>query len=177
MSFTLIYNADNKLRAATAALIQDDLNKVGIKMVPSGVDFNTLVTKTRSYHQYEACLLGLGSAVPSDPGMGANFWKSTGITHYWDMKQPEGKPDTPAEARIDAAFQRNVGTPDLAGRKQAYHDMSQTLNDECFLVWLPTLELKIPVSDRYGNVHPSPMPHRILWNADRIFQKRPRKTS
>ena len=177
VSFTVIYNADNKLRAAMATLIQDDLSKVGIKLVPSGVDFNTLVTKTRSDHQYEACLLGLGSAVPSDPGMGANFWKSTGITHYWDMKQPEGKPDTPAEARIDAAFQRNVGTPDLAGRKQAYHDMSQTLNDECFLVWLPTLELKIPVSDRYGNVHPSPMPHRILWNADRIFQKRPRKTS
>jgi hypothetical protein len=55
--------------------------------------------------------------------------------------------------------------------------MSQTLNDECLVVWLPTLLMRLPVSDRYGNVHPSPMPHRILWNADRIFQKSARKSS
>jgi peptide/nickel transport system substrate-binding protein len=177
VSFTVIYNADNKLRAAMATLIQDDLSKVGIKLVPSGLDFNTTISKTRSDHSYEACLLGLGSAVPADPGMGANFWKSTGMTHYWDMRQPEGRPDTPAEARLDAAFQRNVGTTDLAARRAAYHDMSQTLNDECLVVWLPTLLMRLPVSDRYGNVHPSPMPHRILWNADRIFQKSARKSS
>ena len=51
-----------------------------------------------------------------------------------------------------------------------YREMAQTLNDECFLVWLPTLRMKLPVSARFGNVHPSPMPHRILWNSDRIFQ-------
>ncbi len=55
--------------------------------------------------------------------------------------------------------------------------MAQALNDECFIVWLPTALMKIPVSDRFGNVHPSPMPHRILWNSQAIFQKRPRKTS
>jgi peptide/nickel transport system substrate-binding protein len=177
VSFTVIYNGDNKLRASMATLIQDDLNKVGIKLVPSGLDFNTLVGKTRGDHQYEACLLGLGSAVPADPGMGANFWKSTGMTHYWDMKQPEGKPDTPADARLNEQFQQNVSTTDLAARKLAYHDMGQTLNDECLVVWLPTLLMRLPVSDRFGNVHPSPMPHRILWNADRIFQKHPRKAS
>ncbi len=177
VSFTVIFNADNKLRASMATLIQDDLNKVGIKLVPSGLDFNTLLSKTRSDHQYEACMGGLGSAVPSDPGMGANFWKSSGLTHFWDNKQPEGKPDTPAEGRIDAMFQRNVGTTDLAARKAAYHDMSQTLNDETLVVWLPTLLMRLPVSDLFGNVHPSPMPHRILWNADRIFQKHPRKRS
>ena len=177
VAFTLIFNADNKLRAAMVPLLQDDLAKVGIKAIPSGLDFNTLVTKTRSDHQYEACLLGLGSAVPSDPGMGANFWKYTGVTHYWNMKQPEGHPDTPAEMRVAEAFQRNVGTVDLTARKAAFHDMAQTLNDECFLIWLPTQLMKLPVSSRFGNVHPSPMPHRILWNADRIYMKHPRKPS
>ncbi len=177
VAFTLIYNADNKVRASMATLLQDDLAKVGIRLTPSGVDFNTLVTKTRSDFQYEACLLGLGSAVPSDPGMGANFWKSTGLTHYWDVRQPEGKPDTPAEARINEIFQRHVNTTDLAERKATYREMSQVLNDECFVVWLPTLLMRIPVSSRFGNIHPSPMPHRILWNADRIFQKSPAKPS
>jgi len=173
VSFTLMFNGDNKLRQSISALLQDDLAKVGVRLIPTGIDFNTLVTRVRNEHQYDACLLGLGSAVPADPGMGANFWRSSGLTHYWDIGQPEGRPDTPAEARIDALFQRHVGTTDLAERKASYHEMSQLLNDECFLIWLPTVLMRVPVSSRFGNVHPSPMPHRILWNSDRIFQKRP----
>ena len=50
VSFTVIYNADNKLRASMATLVQDDLNKVGIKLVLSGLDFSTVSSKTRSDH-------------------------------------------------------------------------------------------------------------------------------
>jgi peptide/nickel transport system substrate-binding protein len=171
VSFTLMFNSDNKLRTAIATLLQDDLAQVGIKLIPTGMDFNTLVTKARHEFEYDACLLGLSSAVPADPGMGPNFWKSTGLTHYWHIRQPEGRPGTPAEARVDELFQRHVSTTDLAERKATYREMSQILNDECFVIWLPTAQMKIPVSSRFGNVHPSPMPHRILWNSDRIFQK------
>jgi ABC-type transport system substrate-binding protein len=171
VSFTLLYNSDNKLREAIAALLQDDLAKVGIRMIPTGLDFSTVVTRTRHDLQYEACLGGLGSAVPADPGMGPNFWKSTGITHFWDVRQPAGRPDTPAEARMNALFDAHVATTDLAQRRAAFREMSAILNEECFVVWLPTVVLRIPVSSRFGNVHPSPMPHRILWNADRIFRR------
>jgi hypothetical protein len=51
--------------------------------------------------------------------------------------------------------------------------MSQLLNDECFVIWLPTQEMKIPIRTRFGNVHPSPMPHRILWNSVVLFDKHP----
>ena len=151
--------------------VKDDLAKVGIKLTPSGLDFNTMVTKTRHEFDYDACLLGLGSAVPSDPGMGPNFWKSSGLTHYWNVAQP--RPDTPAEARIDSLFQVCIGTTDLAARKAAYRQMAEILNDECFVIWLPTLELKIPIRSRFGNVHPSQMPHRILWNSAVLFDKHP----
>jgi peptide/nickel transport system substrate-binding protein len=171
VAFTIVYNADNKLRQAVSTLLQDDLARVGIKLTPSGLDFNTMVTKTRHEFDYDACLLGLGSAIPSDPGMGPNFWRSSGLTHYWDIGQPH--PDTRAVARIDSLFQACVGTTDLARRKAAYHQMAGILNDECFVVWLPTLELKIPIRNRFGNVHPSPMPHRILWNSAVLFDRHP----
>jgi peptide/nickel transport system substrate-binding protein len=171
VAFTIVYNADNKLRQAVSTLLQDDLARVGIKLTPSGLDFNTMITKTRHEFDYDACLGGLGSAIPSDPGMGPNFWKSSGLTHYWDVGQPH--PETRAEARIDSLFQACVGTTDLAGRKAAYRQMAEILNDECFVVWLPTLELKIPIRNRFGNVHPSPMPHRILWNSAVLFDKHP----
>jgi len=171
LSFTLIFNGDNKLRQAIATLLQDDLAKVGIKVTPSGLDFNTLITKSRHEYDYDACLLGLGSAVPSDPGMGPNFWRSSGLTHYWDAGQPH--PETRAEARIDSVFQASISTTDLAARKAAYHQMSQIMNDECFVIWLPTIDLRIPVRSHFGNVHPSQMPHRILWNSAVLFDKHP----
>ena len=171
VSFTIIYNGDNKLRQAMATLLQDDLAKVGIKLTPSGLDFNTLITKTRSELDYDACLGGLGSSVPSDPGMGPNFWRSSGLTHYWDLGQPH--PDTRAEARIDSLVQAGISTTDLEVRKAAYRQMAQILNDECFVIWLPTIDLRIPVRNRFGNVHPSPMPHRILWNSAVLFDKHP----
>jgi len=173
VAFTMIYNGDNKLRAATATLLQDDLAKVGIKLTPAGLDFNTLVTMTRHERDYDACSGGLGSAVPSDPGMGANFWKSGGLTHYWDVEQPRGRSDTRAEARIDSLFAACIGTTDLAERKRAYSEMSRTLNDECFVIWLPTIQLKVPVRSRFANVSPSPMPPRILWNSATIFDRGP----
>jgi hypothetical protein len=39
-------------------------------------------------------------------------------------------------------------------------------------IWLPIQTVKVPVSNRFGNVQPSVMAHRILWNIDRVFLKR-----
>ena len=71
--------------------IKDDLAKVGIKCTPAGLDFNTLITNLRSDFQYEAILLGLQIGDPPDPGMGQNVWRSSGLTHYWNIKQPQAR--------------------------------------------------------------------------------------
>ncbi len=172
VEFSLMVNPENKLRGAMAALLVDDFAKVGVRMTLATVDFNTLVTRVRDAHEFEACLLGVGMGVPADPAMGANFWKSTGRTHYWNLGQPEGHPDTPAEGRIDALFEEHVGTVDMAVRKARYAEMSRILNDECFVLWLPTSRLLIAVRNGFGNLAPSPMSPRVLWNADRIFVKK-----
>jgi len=39
-------------------------------------------------------------------------------------------------------------------------------------VWLPTQIIKIPVRNHFGNVRPSVIPHRILWNIEQVFAKR-----
>lgn len=169
VQFTMITNGDNKLRTDMINLVKDDLAKVGVKMIPSPLDFNTMITKLRSDFSYESALLGLGSAVPSDPGMGQNVWKSSGLTHYWNIKQ--AKPGTPEEARVDQLMMQNILTHDMAVRRQTWHEVMQIVNDQCWLIWLPSQQMKLPVRSRFGNVQPSPMPHRILWNADRIFRK------
>ena len=58
-------------------------------------------------------------------------------------------------------------------RRRTFHDLMQIVNDQCWFVWLPVQQMRIPVRSKFGNVSPSPMPHRILWNIDRVYVKPP----
>jgi peptide/nickel transport system substrate-binding protein len=172
VSFTMKTNGDNAVRMAMCNFIRDDLSKVGIKCIPSGVDFNTLVTNVREDFQYESLLLGLSSGVPPDPGMSQNVWRSSGPTHYWNIRQEH--PETEVDATLDRLMDANLGTLDLGERKRTSREMQELLNRECLFIWLPTLRAKIPISNRFGNLQPSVIPHRILWNIDRVYQKKAR---
>jgi peptide/nickel transport system substrate-binding protein len=167
LGFTLKTNSDNRIRVSMANFIRDDLAKVGIRVTLAPVDFNTLVVNLRDDYQYEAALLGLQTGVPPDPGMGQNVWRSSGRTHYWNPQQP--KPETPQEARIDQLMDVIVGTPDLPTRQAAWKEVENTINEQAWLIWLPTVTAKLPLSNRFGNVQPSVIPHRLIWNSDRIF--------
>ncbi len=168
--FSMMTNADNTVRTDMLTLIVDDLAKIGIRVTPAPLEMSALLGHTRSDLRYDACLLGLGSASPADPGMYPNVIKSSGLTHYWRSRQPV--PSTPEEARMDALFERNVYTADLQVRHRTYHDIAALMNQQAWFVWLPTQLMRLPVRARFGNVHPTPIPNRILWNADRVFVRR-----
>jgi peptide/nickel transport system substrate-binding protein len=170
ISFTLQTNSSNLLRVGMANFIKDDLAKVGIKVTPLPVEFNTLITHIRQDFQYEACMLGLASGVPPDPGMSQNVYRSSGLTHYWNILQP--RPETEAEAKIDALTTQMVATNDLEARKKSFVEMQNLVNQECFVIWLPSLIYKVPIRNKFGNIHPTVIPHRIIWNIDRVFMKR-----
>jgi peptide/nickel transport system substrate-binding protein len=169
LSFALKTHADNAARVGMCNFIKDDLAKVGIRCFPTSVDFNTLVSNLRNDFQYDAVLVGFQSAVPPDPGMAQNVLRSSGLTHYWNIKQP--RPETSTEAEIDRLVEANVTTADLAARRQTWEQIETLVNRECFIEWLPSVITKLPVRNRFGNLQPSVMPHRLLWNIDRVFVK------
>lgn len=169
IGFTIKTNSDNKIRVAMANFIRDDLAKIGVKVTLVPVDFNTLITNLREDFQYEAILLGLQSGVPPDPAQGQNVYRSSGQTHYWNIRQPT--PESPEEARINSLMDVIVSTTDLERQKAAWKDMQNIMNDQCWFVWLPTLKAKVPVRNRFGNLQPTVIPHRVIWNIDRVYVK------
>ena len=169
VSFVLKSPADNAVLMQECPFIQDDLAKVGIRCVPSGVAFMTMVANLRYDCQYEALLLGYRGGVPPDPGMNQNIFKSSGSLHTWNILQPA--PETSAEAAIDSLLAENVATTDMATRKQTWTEIQKTLNRECFLIWMPIPRLKVPIRNRFGNLEPTALPPQVFWNVDRIFVK------
>ncbi|HEY3216648.1 MAG TPA: ABC transporter substrate-binding protein [Candidatus Eisenbacteria bacterium] len=172
--FTIKTNAEATPRVAMCNFVRDDLAKIGIQCTPKPVEFNTLTTNIHRDFQYEAIMLGFGGAVPPDPGMGQNVWRSSGFSHQWNVEQPH--PETPEEAEIDRLMTENVTTQDLAARKRTWTAIRNIVNEQCWLVWLPTVKAKVPISNRFGNLRPTVIYHRILWNIDQVFLKslRPR---
>ncbi len=169
VSFTLKTNSDNVMRVSMANFVRDDLAKVGIKLTLVPIDFNTLITNIRDDFQYDTFLLGLQSGVPPDPALGQNVYRSSGRTHQWNPGQP--KPETPQEARIDSLMDIIVGNPELAARQTAWREVENIINEQSWLIWLPTPIVKLPVSNRFGNIKPSVIPHRLLWNIDEVYLK------
>ena len=171
VNFMLKTNSSNALRLSMANFIRDDLAKVGIRMTLTPIDFNTLITNMTRDFQFEAILLGFQSSVPPSPFGGQNVWRSSGESHNWFVRQQ--KPATPQEARIDRALNDMLTSQDRALHRELWNEIQNIINDQAWFIWLPIQTIKVPVSNRFGNVQPSVMAHRILWNIDRVFVKRP----
>jgi peptide/nickel transport system substrate-binding protein len=167
--FQLKTNADNTMRVATANFVRDDLAKVGIRVILSPIDFSSVITNLRNDLQFEAILLGSQSGVPPDPAGSQNLLRSSGISHYFFVKQQ--KPWTAEEARIDRLLDQFVTALDMGQRKAIWKEIQTIWNEQGWFVWLPILNVKLPVSDRFGNVRPSVMAHRILWNIEQVYVK------
>jgi peptide/nickel transport system substrate-binding protein len=169
VSFMLKTNSSNALRVSMSNFIRDDLAKIGVRMTLTPIDFNTLITNLHADFQYEAMMLGFQSSVPPTPFGGQNVWRSSGESHNWFVRQQ--KPATPLEARIDRALDEMLMTQDHQIQMERWKEIQNIVNDQAWFIWLPIATIKVPVSNRFGNVQPSVMAHRILWNIDRVFVK------
>src|SRR5205085_2524129 len=85
-------NANNIDRVRVASILVEDLAKIGLKVTSEPLDFNALVEKIRHTYDYDAIILGTGSAVPPVPMLSDNVYLSYGITHYWFPNQDPKKP-------------------------------------------------------------------------------------
>ena len=166
--FTLETNAGST-RVQMANFVRDDLARIGIQCAVAAVDFNTMLKNMREDFDYDAVLAGLGAAVPPDPGMCGNFYRSSGLSHFWNIRQT--RPETPEEARLDALFGELLRPGSPAARQRLSAQLDEIVDDQCWVIWLPTMKAKLPVRNRFGNVHPTILPQRLLWNIETVFVK------
>ena len=101
VEFTLIVPAENDARKLEAAVVQEDLAKLGIKMQVVPIENAAVFDRWAKTYDYDAVLLGL-SQTDIEPSSYANFLLSSAATHQWQPKQKTAA--TEWEARIDQLF-------------------------------------------------------------------------
>jgi peptide/nickel transport system substrate-binding protein len=166
VEFSVITNAGNMERMRMAAMIQQDLAGIGIRLNVVTLDFSSLIDRiTRSFN-YEACLLGLVNN-DLDPDAQMNVWLSSADNHQWNPN--EKKPATAWEAEIDRLMRAQATTLDVKKRKQEVDEVEEIVWREEPFIYLVNKDALAGVSTRLRNVHPVALRPQVYWNIDELW--------
>jgi len=166
VEFSLMYPAENEPRKLMAAVIQEDLAKLGIKMNVVPVEQTAVSRAANETYDYEAMLFGL-TVSGIEPTTFANFLLSNAATHQWQPKQKT--PATEWEAKIDKLFAEQAGEADPQKRAQLFHEIQRIMADETPVVPIVSRHIVAAVNQRVGNYAPSSIFPYSIWNAEELF--------
>lgn len=166
VEFTLIVPAENEPRKLMAAVIQQDLAKLGIAMQVAPIDIKGLTERWSGTYDYDAALMGT-SQTGTDPAGFATFLKSSGSVHQWHPKQQ--KPATEWEARIDQLVTALSEDPDREARKRAFNEIQAIMAEETPVISIVSRHVVSAANSRVGNFVPGSFLPYSLWNAERLF--------
>ncbi|MGH9606099.1 MAG: ABC transporter substrate-binding protein [Terracidiphilus sp.] len=170
VEFSLVTNAGNKTRELMAAMIQQDLAGIGIRLNVVTLDFPSLIERMTRTFNYEACLLGLVNN-DLDPDTQMNVWLSSGENHIWNPDQKT--PATPWEAQIDALMREQASDLDIRKRKLAVDKVQSIVWQQEPFIYLVNPDSLSAVSPALLNAHPVVLRPQVFWNIDQLMLARP----
>ncbi len=167
IEIVLVSNIGNAAREKAAVMIQEDLKKIGIKVIYTPVSFEILRNKVDATFDYECALMGLGGG-GVDPATQINVLRSSEELHQWFPFQKS--PSTDWEARIDALMDAQMRTLDFAERKKAFDEVQVILAEELPMIYTVSPFSYAAIRADIGNVRPAALTtYRVTWNIEELY--------
>jgi peptide/nickel transport system substrate-binding protein len=163
IEFSLITNSGNREREAMAALIQEDLRKIGITLNIVTLDFNSFIERITTTSQYEAGLLGMANE-EVDPAEQMDIWLSSGSMHAWWPAQKT--PATLWEAEIDKLELMQASEPSRQKRKRAFDEVQRIIVEQQPVIELVNPDIIAVTSASLRGLQPVAAPPQFLWNIE-----------
>jgi peptide/nickel transport system substrate-binding protein len=163
VEFSLVTNADSRTRTQIGALVQQDLEKIGVRVNFTLLEFQSLIERVMGTRAYEACLLGL-SNTEIDPNEETNVWLSSGTHHAWNPGQT--KPATDWEAEIDRLVKLQATAPTFAKRKAAFDGVQRIFADQVPIIYLVYPNVLVGVAPHVRGASPSVFTPHLFWNVE-----------
>ncbi len=152
-AFTVLTNAGNESRAKVAAIIQQNLAAVGVKMEIRTLEWAAFINDFVDKKKFDALILGW--SITPDPDQ-FDIWSST-KTGPKELNHVGFK-----NAEVDRLLEAGRRTFDQAARKKAYDRIQEILAEEQPLVFLYVPEALPAVQVRFKGIEPAPA--GISWN-------------
>jgi len=168
VEFSLLVPAESEPRKLMAAVVQEDLAKLGIRMQVVPIEFAAVTNAWTKTYEYDAILLGL-SLTDLEPATYASLLLSSGDAHQWRPNQKS--PATEWEKKIDELFVEQARESDPEKRKSKFYEIQRIVADESPVVPIVTRHVVSAANSRVGNFSPSPIFPYSMWNAEELFIK------
>jgi len=168
VEFSIITSASNADRAKMAALIQDDMKQLGMRVQVVPLELRSLIDRITQTKQYDACVLGIAS-FDADPNSDLNVWLSSGGMHLWNPSQKH--PATDWEAEIDRLMEQQLTATGAAQRKKLYDRVQEILAERQPMIFLASPDILVGAKKSIGNFHPAVLEPYVLWNVDQLYQR------
>jgi len=165
VEFSVVTNAGNLSREKMAAMIQQDLGAIGVKLNIVTLDFASLIERLTKTFAYEACLLGMTN-VDLDPNLQMNVWLSSASNHQWNPNQKT--PATSWEAEIDRLMQSQASEPNPTRRKQFFDRVQHIAWEQAPFLYLLNKNSLIAVSPSLHNVKAALIRPYVYWNVENL---------
>jgi peptide/nickel transport system substrate-binding protein len=166
VEFSVITSSSNADRAKMAALIQDDLKQLGMKVQVVPLELRSLIDRVTQTKEYDACVLGIAS-FDADPNSDLNVWLSSGGMHLWNPSQSH--PATPWEAEIDHLMQEQLIATNSTERKKLYDRVQELLAEHQPMIFLASPDILVGAKNIIGNFHPAVLEPYVLWNVEQLY--------
>ena len=168
VEFSIVTSASNAERAKMAALIQDDLKQLGMRVQVVPLELRSLIDRVTQTKEYDACVLGIAS-YDADPNSDLNVWLSSGGMHLWNPS--EKRPATDWEAEIDRLMEQQLTVTSTAQRKKLYDRVQEILAERQPMIFLASPDVLVGAKTGIGNFHPAVLEPYVLWNVEQLYQR------
>jgi len=163
--FTVLTNAGNDARAKTAAILQQNLAEVGIRMKIRTVEWAAFINEFIDKRKFDAVILGWN--ITPDPDQ-FDIWHSSKTgpkeLNHVGFANPE----------VDRLLDEGRSTFDIEQRKKAYFRIQAILAEEQPYVFLYVPEALPVVSNRFRGIVPAPAGityNFVKWYVPAALQK------
>jgi len=166
---TIVYRGNSSIERG-AAVLRDELKKIGVRMDVVLLEQNALIQRMLQ-GDFESIMFVFTQS-SFDPAMNADFWLSSGSAHVWNIGQP--KPATDWEKQIDDLMVTVMSGVDQAERKRAFDEIQKIFADQLPVLFFVTPRLYFATSSRVGGLTPAIIRPQLLWNAERMTVRQAR---
>jgi peptide/nickel transport system substrate-binding protein len=166
VEFTLVVPVENEARKAMAAIIQEDLARLGIKVQVAPLEFQALSARWQQSKDYDAILLGTTVTEP-DPSSYVNYLISSSPTRPW---QPKKEAATEGwEKQLDELLKAQAHEREAERRKALFRDAQLILAEQLPVIPIVARHIIVAANTRVRNYRPSTIVPYSLWNAEELF--------
>ena len=165
MTIEILTRSDDIL-GKTAAIIQQDLERVGIQASLRQEEFRTLISRILGSRDYDAVIMNL--ELPVEPADYANTLISSGPMHLWHPNQSE--PATEWEERVDDLMLRLMSTLSSSVRRQLFREIQHILGEQVPIVPLIYKDALVAGQRDLRNVRPTSFFPYGLWNVWELWK-------